>query len=363
MLKEIGSNFWLSDNDTKNSIERLLSPEIFNCIGNDYVWLSTCRSAISLVIETIENRNLGISKRVCLPAFTCHTVYEPFINAGYEIFPLHVDKNLKSDAQEILDCVLESKVGIVLFHRYFGFDTLDNINDIIPTLRKNNVIVIEDCTQSMYSNISRMNADYFVGSIRKWCGVPDGGFAVCKDNIIINKPLFHDSVLEKAKYEASMLKYDYIANEKGKKEDYLQKYAEAEEILNNQECFYSIAPLSIKVQNNQDLNMIKNKRRTNYKTLLNSLKKNCKITPIFNEIPDSVVPLYFPILCDNRKEIQTTLINNSIYAPIIWPKDENCPPVALDVDYIYEHILCIPIDQRYSTDDMERVSDILNRLN
>ena len=34
-----------------------------------------------------------------------------------------------------------------------------------------------------------MASDYFVGSIRKWCGVPDGGFAVCKKmvRLLINQ--------------------------------------------------------------------------------------------------------------------------------------------------------------------------------
>ena len=58
------------------------TPNIFNCKGEDYVWLSTCRSAIKLVIETIEKRNNQINKVVCLPAFTCNTVFEPFIHAG-----------------------------------------------------------------------------------------------------------------------------------------------------------------------------------------------------------------------------------------------------------------------------------------
>jgi hypothetical protein len=363
MKKEIGSNFWLSDEDIKKDTRSLSSPSIFNCNGSDYVWLSTCRSAISLVIQTIEERNPNINKRVCLPAFTCNTVFEPFINAGYEFYPLNVGKDLGSNAQDLLNTILESKVGIVLFHRYFGFDTLYNIDSIIPILQKNGISIIEDCTQSMYSNIDRINADYYVGSIRKWCGVPDGGFAVCKHGYFSNKPQSYDIDLEKAKYEACLMKYNFLFNNKGKKEDFLIGYREAEDILDKQDRFYNIAPLSIKVQSNLDVDWMKNKRQENYRTLLNLLNKSNNIIPVFEELPENVVPLYFPILCMNRKEIQSTLVQNSIYAPIVWPKDEKCPKISIDSDYIYDHILCIPIDQRYSSDDMERVAEILNNFN
>ena len=77
MQSEIGSNFWLSPDDVIGS-NVIPSPDIFNCAGSDYVWLSTCRSAIELVIRTIEQRNPNVKKVVCLPAFTCHTVLEPY---------------------------------------------------------------------------------------------------------------------------------------------------------------------------------------------------------------------------------------------------------------------------------------------
>lgn len=63
MQSEIGSNFWLSPDDVIGS-NVIPSPDIFNCAGSDYVWLSTCRSAIELVIRTIEQRNPNVKKVV-----------------------------------------------------------------------------------------------------------------------------------------------------------------------------------------------------------------------------------------------------------------------------------------------------------
>ena len=57
MLSEIGSNFWLNPNEVL--VDRQLgTPEQFNCKGEDYVWLSTGRSAIQYVIDQVIHQNM-----------------------------------------------------------------------------------------------------------------------------------------------------------------------------------------------------------------------------------------------------------------------------------------------------------------
>ena len=360
MQKEIGSNFWLAPEDIKEECGTMSNPEIFKCKGTDYVWMSTCRSATALVIQTIEERNPQISKIVCLPAYTCHTVFEPFIHAGYKVITLPVRKNLISNTQDLLCAIRQAEVGIVLFHRFFGFDTLPEIDSIIKELRDRGIVIIEDCTQSMYSDISRMDADYFVGSIRKWCGVPDGGYAVCKEGRFTIKPIQPDYKLEEAKCRASEMKYEYLFCQKGDKDAFLSLYRKAEEILDAQSTYYSISPLSIKVQISLDIKRMKTKRFDNYKTLLELFKGLNGITPVFKEIDEKIVPLYLPLIVENRKEIQKILVDNAIYAPIVWPKDEACPPICEEAEFLYEHLLCIPIDQRYDADDMERIGKVIH---
>lgn len=359
MQSEIGSNFWLSPDDMVGK-GKMPTPDVFNCTGSDHVWLSTCRSAIELVIRTIEERNPNVKKVACLPSFTCHTVFEPFMKASYKIITLPLNEDLSSNAQDILKTVEESGAGIVLLHRYFGFDTLPDIDSVLPALHEKKVIVIEDCTQSMYSSFSRVEADYFVGSIRKWCGVPDGGFAVCKEGKFSNIPEEYDVSLEEAKRVASEMKYKYLFHNVGVKDDFLAQYQEAEKILDNQSKIYIISPLSEKVQTTLDIRNMVMIRRENYKKLLKNIDMTKGVVPAFSIIDDGIVPLYLPILCKNRRKIQKKLVENAIYAPVVWPKVAYCPQVCENADYIYEHILCIPIDQRYRIDDMGRILDVLN---
>ena len=88
-------------------------------------------------------------------------------------------------------------------------------------------------------------------------------------------------------------------------------------------------------------------------------KESIKI--IFDSLPDDVVPLYFPILIDNREAMQDMLADNDIYAPVVWPKANYCPTIDEVTESIYEKILCIPIDQRYDVDDMQRIVEVINK--
>lgn len=361
MQSEIGSNFWIHPNEI-NKEASVIKPKQFGCNGSDYVWMSTARSATSFILDRIDNRN--VEKIAVIPSFTCHTVIEPFITKGYKIHTYHINRKLLADANDILEVIKSTGASVFLFHKYFGWNTITNLENIMPELKRLGVVTIEDCTQNLYSTFKRADADYFVGSIRKWCGVPDGGFAVCKVGQFEDKPQNVDKELEIAKMEASILKYKCLFEGKGEKRTFLKRYREAEDILNNQNEYYSISDLSTIIQSNLDIENLINKRRKIFEVIVDCLKEigffGEKL--IFNTLNDNEVPLYCPILCEEREKVQSVLALNNIYAPVIWHKAECSPVVDEDADYVYDHILCIPVDQRYDSDDMERIVTVLGRI-
>lgn len=357
MKREIGSYFWFSEKDLKQSFQRPLTPEIFDCNFSDYVWLSTGRSAIAFIIKDIERRNPNVIKRVCLPTFTCHTVIEPFLKAGYKVFTFPVNKHLCFSSNNLIDYVREYKPGIVFFHNYFGFDSCSDFKDVLSEIRHTNVVVIEDITQCIFSSISRLNADYYIGSIRKWCGVPDGAIAICTKDFFVSKPQNSDFILERQKIEASILKQQYIEFGVGEKTVFLQKFRQAEETLASQEVIFKISDSSSKLLSNLNVCALKKRRRDNFLLLLELLKDTKDIIPVFNILQDGVVPLYFPIYCKNRKKVQENLRKHDIYAPIVWPKSVHLSIIDKTTQYIYDNMLSIPIDQRYDSDDIYRMYD------
>lgn len=357
---EIGSNFWIDPNESLDD-SSLVSPAFFGFEGTDYSWFSTGRSATHYVIKTILTRNPHIHRLALLPSFTCYTVIEPFINAGFNVEYYDVDKNLHSDGRDICEKAIDFNAGVILFHHLFGFETVYEL-DYLSLLRERGVIIIEDCTQSLYSTFPRSISDYYVSSIRKWLGVPDGGFAVSRDNYFEDKPQNYDIELEQAKYEASINKYRYLFQGQGDKETFLKQYRYAEDILDNQQKTYTISPLSAKVQMSLDVPGMKRKRINNYRCLSEGLTDNKAIKPVISTLSHEEVPLYFPVIIDERKKIQEALVKNEIYAPIVWPKPEQQGGVCHSAEYLYDHLLCIPIDQRYCEDDMKRVLSVIDSI-
>lgn len=358
MLSEIGSNFWINPYEQLKG-KPLGTPEQFGCKGDDYVWLSTGRSAIKFVIKTIEACNSGLKKVAVLPSFTCDTVFEPFLKAGYEVYYYPVGKDLTTTSDTIMKKAIEHDASIVLFHRYFGFDTLDSqVDKMCEILRGLEKYTIEDRTQCLYSDIPRAETDFTVGSIRKWTGTPDGGFAVCREGKFENKPTCSDIVLEQAKVKASYAKYRYLFEHEGDKGEMLALYREAEDILDNQSVIYAISNTSAKVQANLDRKGLVNKRRENFELLSKSLKG--QLQAVFRLGENKEVPLYFPILVEDRAALQKHLVGNAIYAPVVWPKDDNQPTQCEGAENAYQHLLCIPIDQRYDADDMNRIIEVIN---
>ena len=72
----------------------------------------------------------------------------------------------------------------------------------------------------------------------------------------------------------------------------------------------------------------------------------------------NVAPLYCPIYIDGNKrdEIRKYMRQKNILLPVIWPKPQNIMErICTDVQWIFDHILAIPCDQRYSSEDMESI--------
>lgn len=353
MTKEIGSNFWIDQNNIGSNLS--ITPQIFGCHGSDYAWLSTGRSAISLVLETIEIRNPVIRKVALLPSYTCHTVIEPFIKANFSIETFPIDNYFCTSGYGLLNLINEIDASVVLIHQYFGFETLMDYQDVILKIKSLGVIIIEDKTQCLFSDFNSINADYTICSVRKWLGVPDGAFAVCTEGKFENKPTKADLNLSRIVREASRLKYSYIFMNEGVKDNFLQKYKLAEQMVDNQLEQFCIDDYSLRILSGLNIDKIKTIRKRNYSYLLENLIHIRSFELLFKILPTEVTPLYCPVRVKKRYEIQRRLSMSSIYAPIVWPKSVLLPNVSPIINTLYEELLCLPIDQRYDNEDMERL--------
>lgn len=355
MQREIGSNFWL---DPEIVLPEGTVPLAELALeGADSVFLSSGRSALSLVLDTISTRIPKHSKVALLPPFTCHTVIEPFLAAEYDVHCFPVDEKLCLDGQTLIASVEATGASVVLVHRYFGFETLHEGAAAVHMLRAKGIIVIEDRTQSLYSDFPYLPADYLIGSLRKWAALPDGGFALCRDGCFAGKPTEPDMELERAKLEASYAKHRYLYNRIGKKEAFLAQYRQAEDILANQDRYFKISPTSVQVQSSINISELRTRRRENYEVLLQELAECNLVRPLFDSLPMGAVPLYMPVMVvGDRTSLQAYLARADIYAPVVWPRASCLPVICSAADRLYRQLLCLPIDQRYGVDDMLRMA-------
>lgn len=329
-MKEIGSEFW--DVPTIDS-ENGLFPESIN-------WFLSGRSALQAVIK-----ELGDARSISLPSWCCDSMIKPFIDAGIKVdfYPVYWQDGL---VQEIN---LDSDVLFLM--DYFGYTGKQ------PDISSYKGIVIRDITHSLFST-SYSNADYYFGSLRKWCGVWTGGYAWAKDGHRLvelkNDDLGYVSLREKA----MNLKNSYIHGRGVTDKDYLKIFDEAEKALEQ----VGIAPAEnrdIILSKKLDAEFIRNRRRANAQVLRNAFPDWL----IFLDSSPTDTPMFVPVLVPDgrRDELRRFLIRNEIYCPIHWPVGEYH---KLDerTEEIYKNELSLVCDQRYTEDDMHRMVETIKHF-
>jgi hypothetical protein len=324
------------------------------------------RAAIGEVLKTIE---IDCGKKVCiLPEYTCETVIIPFLRKGWEVHYFEVNERLQPDPDSLDKCFKEYKPNVLLWHTYYGVDTLKEAYTQINSYKKiESLAVIEDVTQSLFLSDKAYNrADYIGGSLRKWLEIAEGGFFASRTHCLPNSSEYDRRCFETyvvKKREAQRMKQDYLNGEFVEKELFLKKNREAEELLDKNEEVYGISEQTMDYIQRTDFEMIRERRNRNAEILWNGLK-DCtdKIKPVFDGY-EWDAPLYFPIYTKFRQEIQAELQKHDIYSPVLWPVADCLKGKLGDkAEYIYENLLALPCDQRYRELDMERIVKVLQSI-
>ncbi len=124
---------------------------------------------------------------------------------------------------------------------------------------------------------------------------------------------------------------------------------------------HKISALSLELLNKEDLKYNQERRFANYKYLLDNIKENDYCKTLCNSMAEvTTAPLYFMLNVENRVELQRKLAEHHIYAPILWPVVYEEVLVNENVKFLYEHLLAIPVDQRYDEKDMQKVVELIN---
>lgn len=330
-MREIGSEFWdVPFKDSDNGF-----------FPDTTQWFLSGRSALSSIIDQLE-----FCHTVELPSWCCDSMISPFINAGVEVhfYPVLWDGGLFQ--KPCFDC------DAILLIDYFGYSSAQ----VIPN--DYNGTVIRDVSHSLFSKTYE-DADYYFGSLRKWCGFWTGGFAWTNEGELSTiKDDLSDEYCGIRK-KAMLLKETYMSNDfknQQDKSEYLRFFNDAEIILDRNGPF-SADIRDVECAHRLDISFIKQKRRANAKLLMDEFK-DWLIFPNLNEVD---CPLFVPVLvpANKRNELRQYLIDNEIYCPVHWPVSKYHVLDNKEL-FLYENELSLICDQRYDEVDMHRMIDTIN---
>lgn len=291
----------------------------------DGVYLNICRSALRYLI-----RALGI-KRIHVPVYTCHVVYDAIRQEGCETLFYSLDSNLMPTKEF-------SKEDFIIYNNYFGCigSKVKELAAIYPNL-------IVDNAQAFYSQPDCRAAIY---SPRKFFGLPDGGILRGKDIPSLELEKGHSfkvtsHLLKRHDYGAQAAYQDFCENDNA-----LEQYP-LEQISN----------LTLSLMGNIDYEFVRKKRLENFDTLQQSLQTEF---PIFMSEDD--VPLVYPLLVKDGNLVRTQLIQNQIFCARYWPNVLSNSKIG-DMEYeLTFNLVHLPIDQRYGKEDMERIIKTINSI-
>lgn len=344
--------------------------ELNNDLLNDdnYLFLSSGRDALKTVLL-----NLPVEHSSLLPSYLCESIVQPFkqLKRKYEFY--RIKDNLTADIDYLDSLLKNTNHKIVYVINYFGFmdkKLLDYLSKSYPDI----TIILDYSHNSYLRNINYKKISgktFIILSLRKCFPVVDGGILVntfrekIKTNFVKKEKFkFVDYKLTgkllKQAYLNNDLKSDFIENQ------YLKYFELSEKLLDNKKSINFISEISKRNFNNLDIESINKTRFNNFKHLLDMLFNNKfndhHFSLIFKSVNKDEFPYMLPIrvIKNKRDNLRKYLSDNQVFCPVIWklPYEIKWNKYYDSVKLSYD-ILCFPIDQRYNSKDMNKISRLV----
>lgn len=333
----IGGEYPIAVTDIQNADHLYSMP-------SDVYSYSSGRAAFYQILNYLKQEN-GIN-RVMLPDYLCTSVLIPIKALDIEYSFYQIDEYLELEQENFIQ--LYRKNTAVLIINYYGLKDLEKQIKTIRNIDKS-AIIIEDDVQAYYEFIKPLGDVAFkFTSLRKTFAIPDGGLVKTKYNMpVVNKP----NTFGQYKAAAALLKSIRESNFNDK--IYLEIFEKGESLIDEElECGMSSIAEKLYYFINDD--HVKVRRLNNAHYLIKELER-IGIKP-FIPLNDNHVPLFIPIVLENRDAVRSAMFQKQIYCPVHWPFE------GLDIQrgkIMAEKELSLIIDQRYGCKEMNKIITIL----
>lgn len=265
--------------------------------------------------------------KILVPKFMCDSNDKVLQESGVKITYYNIGLNLKPILPK------REKNEWLYLVNYYGQLT----NEYIKSLGEN---IIVDNAQAYFQN--PIEGLVTVYACRKFFGVSDGAI------------LYSNKTIEVSDQDESFHRMNYLLGryERSASEFY-DEYVENNELFANAKI-KKMSKLTENLLRGIDYEFVKGRRTENFLYLHEKLSGINQL-----ELISPVGPFMYPLLISNGEEVRKVLQKNKIYIPTLWPDVFGvCKEDELEFN-LAKNILPLPIDQRYSVEEMNYMLDLI----
>lgn len=302
----------------------------------------------------LKNINFLKTDYCLLPSYLCPTILYPFKKLGINFRFYKVNSKLEIDLDYLKDAVNKNCKSI-FFINYFGFGHSSETMNVLKEFKQQNIIIIEDASQSFFSDFNEIFGDYYFNSFRKFLPA-DGSLIISNDEIKLksfkNSPGY-------TFYRSSGQFFRYLNYKTG---------IDFSDIFKNlfrkaEHNYYEYYPVSFHrfsklVLEKSDFEKMIIKRREYAQYLIN----NFADFSFIKELPDNVTPLGYPVVCKERDVLKKHLIKEKIFCPVHW--DLPCEVSGEDFNEsiaLSGNILTLPVSENINPDHFYRYISLVKK--
>ena len=322
IIKPIGGYFELADRETAGNFPH-----------KDGILLNTGRNALEYILRSIKD-----IKSIYLPYFTCEVVLEPIKKLGIPYHFYHINPRF-----EIAEHINQGEGEYIIANNYYGIKDL-YIQSLYAHYGDH---LIVDCAQAFFTPV--VNGIKAFYSCRKFVGVADGGIAYLGNEIGADV-----SLLE---FEPTETHSDHllIRKEKGAEAGFFNY--QANEAALDRQSIRQMSELTKDALQHIDYEKIKQQRIRNWNILNDALVATNQIqTPLTS---DFECPMIYPYMVENGLELRKKLISEKIFVAKYWPNVIPYDGFEFEAN-LADKVVCLPLDQRYDKEDMNRMFVTIN---
>ena len=271
-------------------------------------------------------------KKLRVPYFICNSIFNVCDREGIEKIYYHIDSSFKPTP----DLTLESDEWLYLVNLYGQLNN-DEIKKYVDKYKR---VIIDQANGYFVEPIPGVDTFY---TCRKWFGVADGAF------LYTDKPLLDEFPIDESfnRMEFLLGRFERSANE------FYDGYNTNNKYFINQPI-KRMSKLTMNLLHGIDYRFVEKRRKENFVYLHEQFGDR-------NQLELRPATFMYPFMVENGSVLRKKLQAKKIYIPTLWPTVFVVADKE-DIEYrMAENILPLPIDQRYSIEEMKKVVEVLKQ--